>query len=93
MNENLLVDPTAERAPAIRPRRQPPERADRVSLALLDISKPRGDVYLDELEGLLRQAGLSTRRYAKPTFTRPAPAELLDRIAEECDLVVEALAD
>ena len=93
MNDHVLVDPTSERAPATRSRRAPPPGKDGLTLALLDISKPRGDVYLDELERLLGSEGFATRRYAKPTFTRPAPVALLDRIAEECDLVVEALAD
>jgi hypothetical protein len=33
------------------------------------------------------------RRYQKPTFTRPAPTEVRQAIAAECDLVIEALAD
>ena len=37
--------------------------------------------------------GASVRRYAKPTFTRPAPADLRAEIAAECDVVIEALAD
>jgi len=32
-------------------------------------------------------------RTAKPTFTRPAPADLRREIAERCDAVIEALAD
>lgn len=93
MNESTLIDPTSERVPAQRSRRAPPDDPAGCTVGLLDISKPRGSVYLDELERLLRDAGLKTRRYAKPTFTRPAPAELLGRIAAECELVVEALAD
>jgi hypothetical protein len=33
------------------------------------------------------------KRYRKPTFTKPAPDELRGRIAQECQLVIEALAD
>ena len=33
------------------------------------------------------------KRYAKPTFTKPAPIDLRREIAEECGFVVEALAD
>ena len=32
-------------------------------------------------------------RYAKPTFTKPAPVDLRQKIAVECEAVVEALAD
>lgn len=86
-----LLDPTAERDPAGRPlaeRRGSPSR-----VALLDIRKPRGDVFLDELETLLTQRGIAVERTAKPTFTKPAPADLRREIAERCDAVIEALAD
>jgi hypothetical protein len=33
------------------------------------------------------------RRYTTPTFTKPAPVDLRQEIAVECDAVVEALAD
>ncbi len=62
-------------------------------VALLDISKARGAEFLDEVERLLRERGAETSRHAKPTFSRPAPAELVDELTREADLVVEALAD
>ena len=54
---------------------------------------PRGDVFLDELELLLQAEGIDVARTAKPTFTKPAPADLRREIAESCDAVIEALAD
>jgi hypothetical protein len=33
------------------------------------------------------------RRYAKPTNAKPAPIAVVQNIAAECDIVVEALAD
>ena len=90
---NTLMDPTAERESA---EMQPlPRLADLEgkTIGLLDISKPRGDVFLDRLEDLLVQRGVKTRRYRKPTFTRVAPVELKQQIASECDAVVESLAD
>ena len=33
------------------------------------------------------------QRTAKPTFTKPAPADVRREIAERCDAVIEALAD
>jgi hypothetical protein len=88
-----LLDPTGERRTALRPRAtRLPALAGRV-VALLDISKPRGDVFLDQLAVLLAARGATVRRYAKPTFTKPAPPDLRRRIAQECDAVIEALAD
>jgi hypothetical protein len=86
-----ILDPTAERDPEGRP------LADRTAtvrtIALVDIRKPRGDVFLDELERLLRQRGHEVQRAAKPTFTKPAPADVRKEIATRCDAVIEALAD
>ena len=86
-----ILDPTSERDPAGRPlagRSGAPR-----TVALLDINKPRGDVFLDEVEALLRRRGITVRRASKPTFTKPAPADLRREIAEHCDAVIEALAD
>lgn len=88
-----LMDPTSELSPEVREPLERPETLDGMTVGLLDISKPRGDVFLDRIEDLLTQRGAKTRRYKKPTFTRVAPVELTQQIATECDLVVEALAD
>jgi hypothetical protein len=63
------------------------------SLALLDISKNRGAEFLDRLELQLQEHGARTRRFRKPTFSRPAPANLIEEIALHGDLAVEGLAD
>ena len=88
-----LLDPTSERAPTKRPRRAPPPRLDGVTVGLLDISKARGNIFLDRLEELLTGRGIQVKRYKKPTFTRPAPIALNQQIAAECNVVVEGLAD
>lgn len=88
-----LLDPTGERGPVERPRAPRPAALDGRVVALLDISKPRGEVFLDQLAARLVARGATVRRYAKPTFTKPAPADLRRRIAQECDAVIEALAD
>ena len=88
-----ILDPTGERTAVERPLAAPVEGLDGTSIALVDIRKPRGDVMLDELERLLRDRGATVLREAKPTFTKPAPADLRREIAERCDAVIEALAD
>jgi hypothetical protein len=88
-----LLDPTAELSPVQRPRRTRPRSLDGLTVGLLDISKRRGDVFLDRLDQLLRDRGLAVRRYRKPRFSIRAPEALKQQIREECDLLVEALAD
>jgi hypothetical protein len=89
-----ILDPTAEATPGGRPlagNRLKPESL--ATIALVDIRKPRGDVFLDELERLLSARGHTVLRESKPTFTKPAPADVRAEIAERCDAVIEALAD
>ena len=81
------------RHPGTRPLAARPESLEGKTVGLLDISKPRGDVFLNRLEERLRERGLNVERYAKPTFTKPAPADLRREIETKCDVVVEALAD
>jgi hypothetical protein len=88
-----LLDPTGEGRPARREALPRPKSLAGKRVALLDISKPRGDVFLDRLELQLGSIGVETRRYQKPTFTRVAPVDLKHKIVSECDLVIEALAD
>lgn len=88
-----LLDPTGERRPVERARAARLSALAGRTVGLLDISKPRGDVFLDQLAARLSARGASVRRYSKPTFTKPAPADLRGRIAQECDAVIEALAD
>ena len=89
----IFMDPTSERSPEARQPLPRPVDLTGSTVGLLDISKPRGDVFIDRLEDLLVQRGMKTRRYSKPTFTRVAPVELKQQIAAECDVVIEALAD
>ncbi len=88
-----LYDPTAEDAPLERPRRQPPETLEGKTVALMDIGKTRSDDFLDHVERLLGERGIDTRRYAKPTNAKVAEQALLSQIAQEADVVVQALAD
>jgi hypothetical protein len=90
---SLLLDPTAERAPAARARLARPASLDGLTVGILDISKARGNVFLDRVDELLSARGIAVKRYRKPTFTRPAPTALAQQIAAECQLVIEGLAD
>jgi hypothetical protein len=93
MTTKILLDPTSERAPATRERLERPASLDGLTVGLLDISKPRGNVFLDRLDSLLAARGAHVVRYAKPTFTKPAPVDLRHEISVQCDVVIEALAD
>lgn len=94
MNDRtIMLDPTSEQTPARRQLLPRPESLAGLTVGLLDISKPRGDVFLDQLDKLLRGKGIAVKRYAKPTFTRVAPVDLKQKIAAEVDVVVEGLAD
>ena len=89
----VLMDPTAELNPDGRMPLPKPKSLNGLTVGLLNISKPRGDIFLDRIDDLLWQKGIQTKRYSKPTFTRIAPTELKQQIATECDVVIEALAD
>jgi hypothetical protein len=89
----VILDPTAEADPVERPLAPPLAPGRPARIALLDIRKPRGSVFLDEVERLLGDRGHSVIRTAKSTFTKPAPVDLRREVAEQCDAVVIALAD
>lgn len=89
----VVLDPTGERSSAARELAARPSSLDGLVVGLLDISKARGDVFLDRLEEQLRERGLETVRFMKPTFTKPAPVDLRHEITTRCDVVIEALAD
>ncbi len=93
METRKLLDPTAELAPAARERLPRPASFANLTVGLLDISKARGNVFLDRLEEKLTTNGAKVERYQKPTFTRVAPMDIKQRISEQCNLVIEALAD
>ena len=87
-----ILDPTSERSLTARSSR-PACLAGRLDRRLLDISKPRGNVFLDRIEQRLGEHGATVNAYRKPTFTKPAPVDLRHEIATTCHVVIEALAD
>ena len=88
-----LLDPTNERTVLERALLPRPATLDGKTVGLLDISKPRGDVFLNRLEQRLTELGATVLRYKKPTFAKPAPVDLRHEISTQCNLVIEALAD
>jgi hypothetical protein len=93
MTTIVLLDPTAETETARRTRLPRPVSLEGLTVGLLDISKPRGDVFLDQVEKRMAERGITVRRYRKPTVIRPAPVEIQQAVATECDIMFEGLAD
>ena len=90
-----LYDPTAapKQAAAALAARLPDLRDKTVGL--LDISKAKGNFFLDRVEEMLTaqfQPRAIVRRM-KPTFARPAPENIRQELAQKCDVLIEALAD
>jgi len=90
---STVLDPTNERQRAARVLTARPKSLNGLTVGLLDISKARGDIFLDRLEKRLTDVGARVKRYRKPTFTKPAPVDLRHEIATTCNVVIEALAD
>lgn len=89
----MILDPTSEQNVVERERLARPDSLEGLTVGLLDISKPRGDVFLNRIEERLEGIGANVMRYVKPTFAKPAPVDLRHQIATECQVVIEALAD
>ena len=89
----VVLDPTGERSLPIRERLPRPASLEGLDLALLDISKARGDVFMDRLAELFGERGARVKRYSKPTFSKPAPSSLCADVGRSCSAVITALAD
>jgi hypothetical protein len=90
---SALLDPTSERSPTIRPRLGRPDKLEGLTIGIVDISKARGNIFLDQIDARLQERGIATRRYMKPTMTRPAPLPLRQQIGTEVQAVIQGLAD
>jgi hypothetical protein len=91
--DGTLLDPTSETEVVGRARLAKPKSLEGLTVAVLDISKPRGDIFLDRLAEKLDGQGIAVKRYRKPSVAWPAPLEIQQAIAAECDVVIEGLAD
>ncbi len=65
------------------------------TIGLLDISKAKGNFFLDRVEELLRERyGVrEVLRRMKPSVARTAPEDLRQELREKCDALIEALSD
>ena len=93
MTSRVILDPTSEKKLTSRELLARPSTIVGQTIGLLDISKARGDVFLNQLESRLAATGAKVLRFRKPTFAKPAPVDLRHEIATKCTLVIEALAD
>ncbi len=89
-----ILDPTDERVP-VRRTLAPRDEVIAGTIGMLDINKARGDVFIAHLKERLseRLPGVEIRNYRKPTPAKPAPDATRRQMMEECDFVIEALAD
>ena len=65
------------------------------TIALVDNTKINAGSLLDKLSSLLEAESEPARivRYSKTDATRPAPPNLIQQIAQECDAAVLAIGD
>jgi len=90
----VLFDPTAPPSRRVARLAARPASLDGKALGLLDIGKPKGDWYLEEVGALLAEhfALREVLFFRKPTYAKVAPPELAEEVARRCDAVVEGLA-
>lgn len=90
---NWMRDPTAETSPLKRARLAPPPSLEGRTVALFDIGKARTKEFLDRVEKRLHEKNIKTMRTGKPTNAKVATPEILQKVAEEADVVLIGLSD
>lgn len=88
-----LLDPTGEHEVAARAQSPRPASLDAIAVGVLDIGKPRGDVFMKRVAERLEARGISVKRYAKPGPSRVAVLETRQRMRAETQAAVIGLAD
>ena len=88
-----MRDPTAETSAVKRARRAPPKSLEGLTIGLFDIGKTRTPEFLDQVEKRFNERGLKTRRCGKPTNSKVATTENLQKISSEVDLILIGLSD
>ena len=90
-----LMDPRGE-SPKVGVQTAPrPESLEGRVLGLVDNTKINARKLLDQLADLLKTEGKPKEvvLFTKPDATRPAPKDLIQQIAEKCDVAVLAVGD
>lgn len=93
MTSITLLDPTGEHRIVARKKAQRPVSLDGITVGILDIGKPRGDVFLNRLAERLTQQDIAVKRYAKPGPGTLVSAEIKQRMQQEVQTVAIGLAD
>lgn len=95
MPNMTLLDPTSQGNVSTRFLAQRLDSLDGKVMGLLNITKNGSDIFLDRIAELMQERFdlAEVIHVKKPTFSRPAPTELLVGLAEQADFVIEGLAD
>ena len=90
-----LVDPTADREPLHNTRAPRLDRLAGTTIGLLSNGKTNADVLLRETAALFKEEYdcQVLPVVQKPNFGAPAPRELVDELAEQCDMLLTASGD
>ena len=88
-----IYDPSGETTSEQRTRIDPPSDLEGKKIMLFDIGKTRSDEFLDYLDEVFTQEGLTTLRVSKPTNAKTASKDLINYMVKEADIVIGALAD
>lgn len=92
---STILDPTGRSRGDRRPLAPRPRTLDGLTVGLLDSSKRNSDILLAEIGSALkaRYGAREVMQRAKPTFTVPAPADLVDEMAARCHVIVTGVGD
>ena len=95
MEKTILLDPTAQEEVTVKYLSTRLDSLNGKVMGLVDITKNGSDIFLDRLEKLIcdRFDVSDVIRVRKPTFSRPAPIDLLSDLADRVDFVIGGLAD
>ncbi len=90
-----VLDPTAESLPTRTSVAERPGSLDGKVLGLLDNSKQNAGRLLEIVADMLKdQFEIRAVKFAaKPDASKPAPKEVVDKLASECDFAVVAVGD
>ncbi|MBI3965831.1 MAG: hypothetical protein HY329_09370 [Chloroflexi bacterium] len=89
----IVLNPEGEvraRAAQLAARLEDPSNA---VIGIVDDGLVGSDYFMKAIESLLQtEYGAKTRYWLKPMLSRPAPPDLIEQVAAECDAVVVGIA-